>query len=260
MMKRPIKLFSTIVALSTAVFFTSCNEDDNGNGDGSGSAELNIKLTDNPGDFDEVNVHILGVEIIRPGGPVQLTTQTGIYNLLDFSGDVDTLIAGDVIDAGRINQIRLILGDSNSVVIDGVEHPLTTPSAQQSGLKLNVQEDLVAGVAYEWVLDFDAARSIVITGNNQYILKPVIRVITEGISGSIAGTFDPVGAAGAAYAIAAGDTFGAIADSTGAFLIKNLEAGTYDVLLQPAAGFNDTIISPVDVLVGQRTDMGTISF
>lgn len=259
-MKKSIKILSTFIALSTALFFTACDDDENGNGDGSGLSELNIRLTDNPGDFDEVNVHIIGVEVFRPGGPVQLTTQTGIYNLLDFADDVDTLIAGDVIDAGRINQIRLILGDSNSVVIDGVEHPLTTPSAQQSGLKLNVQEDLVAGVAYEWILDFDAARSVVVTGNNQYILKPVIRVITEGISGSITGTFDPIASAGAAYAIAAGDTFGAIADSTGTFLIKNLEAGTYDVLLQPAAGFNDTIISPVDVLVGQRTDIGTIQF
>ncbi len=44
---------------------------------------------------------------------------------------------------------------------------MKTPSAQQSGLKLNVHEEFLQGVAYEYIIDFDAARSIVKTGNGQ---------------------------------------------------------------------------------------------
>lgn len=255
------KQFLSIFALSiTTMFFTASCSDDESEGDGSETATLNIHLTDNPGDYDEVNIHILAVEVRGDGNPVQMTTQSGIYNLLDYAGDLDTLIAGDDVKAGRINQIRLILGDSNSVVIDGNEYPLQTPSVQQSGLKLNVHEDLVAGVAYEWTLDFDAARSIVVTGNNSYILKPVIRVITESASGSIAGKFEPITARGNAYAISGNDTVGAIADSNGNFLIKNLDAGTYDVWMLPASSYADTTITSIDVLTGQRTNLGTIQF
>ena len=60
---------------------------------------------------------------------------------------------------------------------------LTTPSAQHSGLKLNVHAELTEGITYKILLDFDAARSIVKTGSGAYNLKPVIRTITEATSG-----------------------------------------------------------------------------
>lgn len=253
------KKFVMLAMLLTAgLLLHNCSKDDDASA--KGKAKLDIRLTDNPANYDEVNIHVIGVEIITDNGKRTLPTQSGIYNLLDYAGNTDTLIAGDSIDAGRINQIRLILGDSNTVVIDGITHNLMTPSAQQSGLKINVHKDLVPGVAYEWTLDFDAAKSIVETGNGQYILKPVIRLITDGISGSITGTFDPAAAAGTAYAISGSDTFGAIANSDGEFLIKHLDAGTYNVLLQPAATFSDTIINNVNVVNGQMTDIGNIQF
>ena len=56
---------------------------------------------------------------------------------------------------------------------------LTTPSAQQSGLKLNILATFLQGVAYEYIIDFDAARSIVTTGNGKFILKPTLKVFTK---------------------------------------------------------------------------------
>ena len=42
---------------------------------------------------------------------------------------------------------------------------LTTPSAQHSGLKLNVHAELTEGITYKILLDFDAVRSVVKTGS-----------------------------------------------------------------------------------------------
>ena len=66
--------------------------------------------------------------------------------------------------------------------------PLTTPSAQQSGLKLNAKPfDVAEGQTVELVLDFDAARSVVRAGNSgKYLLKPVITVIAVLDAGHIA--------------------------------------------------------------------------
>ena len=60
----------------------------------------------------------------------------------------------------------------------GTETALTTPSGQQSGLKMNVDIDVAADKVADVVLDFDACKSVVKRGNSgQYNLKPVIAVI-----------------------------------------------------------------------------------
>ena len=47
-------------------------------------------------------------------------------------------------------------------------------SQDESGLKLNVHQDLAAGQFYTLVIDFDASLSVVDEGNGSYRLKPVL--------------------------------------------------------------------------------------
>ena len=86
---------------------------------------------------------------------------------------------------------------ANSVVpTGGGETALTMPSAQQSGLKMNVDIDVAAGQIADVVLDFDACKSVVRRGNSgQYNLKPVItrdpgRCRTSGCASSATSTVD----------------------------------------------------------------------
>src|SRR5690606_30464787 len=121
----------------------------------------------------------------------------------------DTLIASQDIPSGTIQEVRFILNDTgNSVVIDGTSYPLTTPSGQTSDVKLKIHDNLEAGVAYTMTLDFDAAKSIVQTGNGKYILKPVIRAIPNAVSGVITGAISPASSNPKIYAIAGTDTLG----------------------------------------------------
>lgn len=141
--------------------------------------QLNIRLTDAPVSFDEVNIDLQKVVVKGPGGTdtVDLNTNAGIYNLLDYQGGLDTLIANAVISMDDIRQIRLILGDSNTVVVNGETHDLIIPSGIQSGIKINLCLDLTGTAVYDLLLDFDAAESIHQTGNGKYIMQPVIRVM-----------------------------------------------------------------------------------
>ena len=60
----------------------------------------------------------------------------------------------------------------------GSETALDTPSAQQSGLKLKANIDVPAGKVVDFVLDFDACKSVVKRGNSgKYNLKPVVTVV-----------------------------------------------------------------------------------
>src|SRR5207344_2398898 len=102
------------------------------------------------------------------------------------------------------------------------------PSAQQSGIKLLINAELVPGIDYKIWTDFDAARSIVTTGSGKYILKPVIRVYTKAVSGSISGTVLPVEADAWIYALSGtNDTIASARPDTlsGNFIIQGLDAG-----------------------------------
>jgi hypothetical protein len=154
--------------------FTACNKDDN-----SGPVTLNIRLTDGPGDYQQVNVDIIEVRIKTSDDTSQwitLNTYAGIYDLLQLQNGVDTLLVTDTLAVPvLLKEVRFILGDANSVMVDSVIYPLTTPSAQQSGLKIKVDKDLNHDIN-TLVFDFDAAQSVHETGNGTYMLKPVIKV------------------------------------------------------------------------------------
>jgi hypothetical protein len=248
---------SIMLLASLAVLFTACNSDER-----TGNARLQVYLTDAPGDYEEVNVEIIGVQVNRgdndSGWESLAGVQAGVYNLLDFTNGIDTLIAEAELPSGRINQVRLLLGNNNSLKIHGETHSLTTPSGQQSGLKLSVNFDLTPGVTYRLLLDFDAAKSIVPRAGG-YNLKPVIRVITQATSGAIRGTISPAEANAAVMAMVGADTVGtSYANEDGFFLIRGLDAGTYTLMISSEENYTDASVEDVEVVVGSVTDVGVI--
>jgi hypothetical protein len=188
-----------------------------------------------------------------------LDVEDGIYNLLELTNGLDTLLGSAVLPAGRVSQIRLILGTNNSIMVNGVTSALTTPSAQQSGLKLNVNATLKAGVTYVITLDFDVARSIVKNNNETYSLKPVIRALQEATSGAISGTTTPLAATPAIFVIQGTDTVAtSYTDEAGHFLLRGVPAGTYVVSFSPSVGYTPQQSEGIVVTVGNVTDLGVI--
>jgi hypothetical protein len=251
---KTLNLFFLLTAL--ALVFSSCNKDNEGN------ARLIIKLTDAPGDYEEVNIDIQDIVVqgSNTKGWVSLDhVEKGIYNLLELTNGVEAILGDNELPSGRVSQLRLILGENNTVVIDGQTHSLKTPSAQQSGLKLNIQTDLKAGVTYNILLDFDAGRSIVRAKSDGYILKPVIRTIMEPNSGAIRGTVKPIEANPAIFVLADKDTIaGTYPDEKGDFLFKGIQAGTYNVAFAPATGYAEKVINAVNVSTGEVRSLGVV--
>ncbi len=224
---------SLFVCLLFTFFLGACSDKDSGE-----KAKLEIRLTDDPAAYDAVYIDIKDVQINVSGeddkGWQSLAgVQKGIYNLLDLVNDKDTLLCNAEIPSGKLHQIRLVLGNNNSIVLNGVNIPLETPSAQQSGLKLNVQQDVTGGILYTILLDFDAGRSVVTTGGGKYILKPVIRTVLNAVGGSIKGAVTPDTVLTAVYAINGTDTMTTFTDGTGAYLIKGVPAATYKLQYWP---------------------------
>ena len=161
-------LFSAFVI---TLLIVSCKKD-------ADQTTLRIRLTDGPGDFQQVNVDIREIRVKTSNDTAQwilLQTNAGIYNLLDFQNGIDTLIASGPVPVETLKEVRFILGPDNSVMVDSIMHPLTTPSAQASGLKVKINKNLGLDIN-TFVLDFDAAESVKKQGNGTYQLHPVIKL------------------------------------------------------------------------------------
>ncbi len=239
---------------------TGCSESQ-----GDRNAVLEVRLTDAPADYDSVLIDVRDVQIHTAAGDStagwkSLQVNAGIYNLLDFRNGMDTLLATTELPAGHVSQMRLVLGDNNRLLVNGEDHDLGTPSAQQSGLKFNIDADLVGGIVYTIWIDFDAGRSIVKKGNGKYSLKPVIRTFTKAITGAIRGIVSPADASPYVMAVMDGDTTGTYAGDDGKFFLKALPGGTYRVLFDAVDPYADTVINNVLVSTGAVTEMDTVFF
>ncbi len=256
-------LFSAgYILLLCSLIFAACTHN---NGVMSQNASLQVRLTDAPGSYDAVNIDIRDVQINvtsddNNGWQSLPGVHQGVYNLLNLVNDKDTLLVNADIPAGRLQQMRLVLGPNNSVVVDGVTIPLETPSAQQSGLKLNIHQDVTGGILYTLLLDFDAARSIVKTGNNKYILKPVIRTVLQAAGGSVTGVVLPDSVRTAVFAIQGSDTLaGTVTGANGGYLIRGLNAGSYSVAYSPLdTTYQSQLKTGVLVNTGMVTKIDTV--
>ena len=171
-MKKTLNLI--VVLLSTSIFaFTACKKNDNG------TSTVNVRMTDAPASFDKVNIDIREVRVNFTGdsatGWITLNTKAGIYDLLTLQNGKDTLLATGQVTTGRLKQIRFVLGPNNSVIIAGVQIPLTIPSGSESGLKINIDKSINASLE-TLIIDFDAAASIKLETDGSYKLRPVLKV------------------------------------------------------------------------------------
>ena len=169
-----LRIFTKVLAASLLVLvFYACKKENS-----SGKTNLKIRLTDNPYNATEVNVDIQQVRVKLnddSAGWTDLNTYAGVYNLLELQNGIDTVLAQGLIPAGTLKEVRFVLGDHNSIMIDSTLYPLTIPSGSESGLKIKLNKQLNA-IVDSLIIDFDAALSILQTGNGEYKLKPVLKI------------------------------------------------------------------------------------
>ena len=257
------KTIASIAILFCSVMIFSCKKTNN---DNTNKSRLQVRLTDAPDpsikevwiDIKEVRINSKDSSWLTLDG-----AHPGMYNLLELTGGKDTLLADANIPSGNISQLRLVLGDNNYIVTQEDEKiALTTPSAEQSGLKVQIHQDVAGGILYRLVLDFDAGKSIVKAGNSSnYILKPVLRVISFVPSGGdLKGVVIPDSVRTLVYAINGADTVASTYTDTlnGNFLFGDIPAGNYSLSYLPTdATFKDAQRN-VSVVLGQTATADTV--
>ncbi len=244
-------------------------------GSATGQGTLRVALTDAPScGFDEVNVTVEKVRVHRSstaadadaGWSEVVLNPARRVNLLDLTNGVLAELGQTELPAGIYTQLRLQLASNgstgpyaNSVVpTGGTETPLDTPSAQQSGLKMNVNLTVAANELADVVLDFDACKSVVTRGaSGRYNLKPVVTVlprvrldglVAEGmVAPAIALPTTTVSLQNAGVPVRS-----TVPDASGRFVLYPVPAGTYDLVVS-ADGRVTAVMTGVPISDSSRT-------
>lgn len=256
-MRRPILIYGS--ALFVALW-CGCTSNDATTG------SLNIYLADAPASFDAVNIVVTRVDVHQAdadssSGWVTVNSTPSTYNLLQLRNGETSIVAAAVLPAGRYTQIRLIIGTGSTVVVNGVPLALDVSSGSQTGVKLVHGFAIQANSTYEMTLDFDAERSVVVTGSGGYRLKPVIRVQANEVAGNIAGQLSPYSGSWLIWVVAGSDTINTVASTIdGSFQLVAVPQGIYPVhCRRQLPSVRDTVVSGVEVVARQTTSIGTIT-
>jgi hypothetical protein len=219
-------------------------------------------------------------------------------DLLSLTNGVLETLGETALPAGSYQQLRLVLLPntqgaavlSNSVVPSGqtAEVALKTPSAQESGIKVNTRGPftVASGTLVDLVLDFNACKSIVTNGRSKggsthsatgFLLKPVITATPVVVSGAIDGYVDGADATttSGGVTVPGAQVFaeqdgvivrGTVADSSGHFVLSPLEQSApsspgspprnYDVVIVNNGKASD-VISSVPVVAQATTTLST---
>jgi hypothetical protein len=141
---------------------------------------------------------------------------------------------------------------------------MTTPSGQQSGLKMNIHIDVPEDKVADFAIDFDACKSFVRAGNSgKILLKPVLTVlpILSDVGQRIIGWVDPsmLGQPGTNVSVQQGGEVKRATPphpTTGLFVLNLLPNGPYDLVVT-AAGRVNAVITGVPVTNTAATYVGS---
>lgn len=147
------------------------------------SGNFRLSLTDAPNDnLKSVFVNIKSVELkFEKDGDIstwEVAKGAGMVDLLQLqNGRLKHLADLSLERRTALRQVKINLEDSGHYITykDGGSCDLLTPSSHQAGLALDVPYVEVEDYSvYSFVVDFDAKKSIMVTGSGECILKPYL--------------------------------------------------------------------------------------
>lgn len=262
---RKIYLFITL----TLFLFTSCSEDSERS-----KGLVNVFIIGSQGEFDEIWLEVLGVEIKTTGTrgmdnaePVFLTnTQTDKrINIASLTANSQVLLGRGEFSESTITEIALKLGDDHYVVINGQRYSLTFSSNAAAEPKFLVNYDLFGGISHDIFLDFDAFQSFELVEGPEprFIIDPQIRPFLSLNTGRASGRISPANQRVAILAVESDQIIATTSSQapSGDFALRGLDENKrYKVYIFPFSNnFLPDTLDSVSVNLRQNTALGTVT-
>ena len=275
-----MKLLRNLQFAMGAVLVAGLTACGGGGGDGgtTGSGTLRLALTDAPScGYDSVHVTVSKVRVHQSssasdadaGWSEVVLNPAKRVDLLSLTNGVLMELGQIPLPTGKYTQMRLVLADNSTSQplanavwpTGGSEVALKTPSGQQSGVKTNINIDIAENKMADFVLDFDACKSVVQAGaSGQYLLKPVVTVIPRYVSGVQGYVDSALGAGATRVSLQLNGTIikATVPDSTGKFLLQPVAPGNY-TLVMAAPGRTTAVVTGVPVVAETVTPVASVA-
>lgn len=269
------KIKSWGVFLIIGMVIASCQKEQLSPASGSGNQNASspemksVKMTATPGNPDQnyamVNLELKNVEVFVEGnGWASLNTTVQSFNALSLENGSELEIANSgnaSIKADLVSKVRLTFGQSNQIVLASpiaeVDFSLTGSTDQSITIDIQRQDKAQAEIVIALNLEHALTQS-----SSGWSFTPVVEFIEQaqtGIKGS---------ATGAAEAIITvrneNHLYKTFLSAHGEFMVRNMEEGTYDIIVEPISEglstLSDMKISGVQVVEGRITSTQQIHF
>jgi hypothetical protein len=189
-MKIRYSFFATgVLALTLLTMLSACEVNDQAS---LTNGIFKVQLTGAPGDYEAVYIDIRDIRIKSKNlyhddlsddedekhkdneGWTTINDDSVRINLVDYQNGKSIQVGNEELEAGVYDELRFFLGSDNAVIVNGESHELKIPSAQQSGIPLQIDAEIRDGETYNLLIDLDAGQSIVKAEGGKYILNPVM--------------------------------------------------------------------------------------
>lgn len=244
-----------VLLLSLALAFSACKKDDF-------EGEMEIAMTDSPGNYASLKVELTKVEIEGPDNAwITLNDEARIYTVTDLTNGTTATIANQAsLSAGAYSKVRLTIGSRSSIRASLGGPELNFASITRTSVEIPVNVEVSAEARTRILLDFNVGESVgeVLGAFN---LDPTLTWIQNentGVSGSLE-------ASAKAYLEFSRDSgsqsYSCYSDDNGRFKVIGMASGTYTATISPRDGqgfASATTVTNVTVQDGNITALGTI--
>jgi len=227
--------------------------------------QMEVRMTDSPGDFVALNVEILKIEAyLENSGWVTINETSKEINILDLTNGAEvTLVSATSVQPGTYTKLKLTFSGENSLTFNGTTGSntvnLSFGSSFSGQVEVPIHCQISGGATSSILLDFNVGSSIAQAGGG-YTLNPMIAEISDpntGVQGQVSGASQAaISLSSASYS---SSTY---INQDGYFMIKGVPDGTYLLKIE-AKGIGEVLASQksiqnVTITKGQIKSLGSI--
>lgn len=270
----------SVFGLGVAMILTSCNKDQDLGGPSLSQPQqsMKVRMTDNPGNYESLNVEIESVSAFNSssGEWIELNGNTQVVSVLELTnGNEQEIAMKNKLEAGLYTKLKIEFSQNNELTLNATASAGTSSSLINIGLNvgqtstinetviLEINEQISANSNASILLDFNVVESVIESTGN-YILDPHIVVIADestGVQGSIendtraALEFDLDGSLMTDYT--------AYTNDQGQFMVRGMADGTYTLTIMPDQDEDPSLntsytYTGVVVVNGEITSLGEL--
>lgn len=171
-------LKTLLISLLAVIVCTSCTKEE-----ASTPLEnslVNVKLTGTQTQLSRFNLEIIDVQFrvledeSNPNAWISLNAMnTGVHDLTFFNGNqFITLVDFEQVPSEFIYNIKLVLGDQNTIVKNGIEYVVDIDSEYGNSSVNILEKQLIENKLYEFTIELNLDESVSFSSQNEAKLNP----------------------------------------------------------------------------------------